>query len=804
MAKQEIRFKVSLDDSGVPQAGKRTEESLVGIDKASGKANAAMLAFGEGGKLTARQLQALSYQTSDIVTQLAGGQNPLLILLQQGGQLRDQFGGLGNVFSAVRQAVTPTGLAFGALAATIGAVALAAYEGAKDVRDLESALALTGNAAGVTRAQVDAMARRLADATATSVNDTRDTLTGLARTGAFVGSNLELAGRAALAMSRLTGESREAAVKGLSAMRDGVTQWAGQASKAYNIVSAETYRHIQALEAQGRTQEAVTLALSTFAETAEKRTEPALNALGKALQTVAKHAGDVWDRMKDIAKSDTLEQQLSGLQARLAASMNRAGEASRYNALTGRMMPGGDEQIRDIKAQIAAIQAAIATRDQKIAEQKDAAEKNAKDILESQRGYVDARLALQAAGDQRSFELQRLNLETIRSETEQSYRDLLISASSYEESIIAIERASSEARIKLADKALARERDRVATSPEQTIAKQAAIVQAQVAVLRAMGERDKLEADIRNGKFKGAARNVLEDPAAAFRQSEAQASAAIEQAWGERVSRNAEGLRDLAQANRNMGIELIRDERARGLAVIAADEETMRKRLDLAVLNGDDRRQAEEQLMQWRMLREQQLTEQLKPQWQRDADLWGDTLLDMRRRYDEFLGGFVNSGRDAFMQWAQEGRITTSGLASFIRAEFAKLVYERYLSGYVRQVGAALFDMFIGGGRSGGSGMPDNVPTRGGRAWGGPVDAHSAYLVGERGPEVLVMGRSPGVVIPNAATVGGGGIHITQVFQVNPGQDAGTLRALANMARQSALDGVVDARRRGVPGFVGG
>ena len=798
MVEQEIRFKVSLDDSGVPQAGKRTEESLVGIDKASGKANAAMLAFGEGGKLTARQLQALSYQTSDIVTQLAGGQNPLLILLQQGGQLRDQFGGVGNVFKAVGQAITPTSLAFGGLAVTIGSVALAAYKGMQDVTALSKALAVNGNVAGVTRGQVEAMARTLADTTTTSVNDARGTLTDLARTGAFVGSNLELAGRASVNLERLTGQSSESIVKSLAGMREGVAQWSAQANQAYNFLTPATYRRIQALEAQGRTQDAVRLALKALADTTEARTVPALGALEKAFATVSKTAGDFWNWLKSIGREETAEEAIGRISAKLA-------EIDKYLAARGDTANPEAKRARERLQQELAYAQETARRDRRVAEGKaDEAEKNAREIHESQRGYVDASLALQAAGEQRSLAQQVIAGESRRRALDRDFAQLLLSQQSYEEPVVALERQRSDAEIAEANRAIERERSRVIEKPEQAIAKRTAIIQAETALARKLGERAKLEADIEAGKFKGAARNVLEDPAAAFRQSEAQASAAIEQAWGERVSRNAEGLRDLAQANRNMGIELIRDERARGLAVIAADEETMRKRIDLAVLNADDRRQAEEQLMQWRMLREQQLTEQLKPQWQRDADLWGDTLLDMRRRYDEFLGGFVNSGRDAFMQWAQEGRITTSGLASFIRAEFAKLVYERYLSGYVRQVGSALFDMFIGGGRSGGSGMPDDVPTRGGRAWGGPVDAHSAYLVGERGPEVLVMGRSPGVVIPNAATVGGGGIHLTQVFQVNPGQDAGTLRALANMARQSALDGVVDARRRGVPGFVGG
>ncbi|EGI4029071.1 phage tail tape measure protein, partial [Escherichia coli] len=38
-------------------------------------------------------MRMLPAQLTDIVTQLAGGQNPFLIMLQQGGQISDAFGG---------------------------------------------------------------------------------------------------------------------------------------------------------------------------------------------------------------------------------------------------------------------------------------------------------------------------------------------------------------------------------------------------------------------------------------------------------------------------------------------------------------------------------------------------------------------------------------------------------------------------------------------------------------------------------------------------------------------------------------
>ena len=43
-------------------------------------------------------MRTLPAQFTDIATQLAGGQNPWLILLQQGGQVKDSFGGMIPMF----------------------------------------------------------------------------------------------------------------------------------------------------------------------------------------------------------------------------------------------------------------------------------------------------------------------------------------------------------------------------------------------------------------------------------------------------------------------------------------------------------------------------------------------------------------------------------------------------------------------------------------------------------------------------------------------------------------------------------
>lgn len=50
---------------------------------------------------TAAALRMLPAQFTDIFTQLAGGANPLLVLIQQGGQIKDSFGGIGNTFDVL-------------------------------------------------------------------------------------------------------------------------------------------------------------------------------------------------------------------------------------------------------------------------------------------------------------------------------------------------------------------------------------------------------------------------------------------------------------------------------------------------------------------------------------------------------------------------------------------------------------------------------------------------------------------------------------------------------------------------------
>ncbi|WP_426248300.1 phage tail tape measure protein [Pseudomonas sp. TWR3-1-1] len=72
-----------------------TRKSLSGFDDGLSKT-------GISARQTEQALRQLPAQFTDIFTSLAGGQNPLMVLIQQGGQIKDSFGGVDNTLTVLR------------------------------------------------------------------------------------------------------------------------------------------------------------------------------------------------------------------------------------------------------------------------------------------------------------------------------------------------------------------------------------------------------------------------------------------------------------------------------------------------------------------------------------------------------------------------------------------------------------------------------------------------------------------------------------------------------------------------------
>jgi len=100
-----------------------------------------------------------------------------------------------------------------------------------------------------------------------------------------------------------------------------------------------------------------------------------------------------------------------------------------------------------------------------------------------------------------------------------------------------------------------------------------------------------------------------------------------------------------------------------------------------------------------------------------------------------------------------------SGVLNNLKNKLIDIALDKAITG----IGGAL----MGGGKKGGGGIFGGFLSGlfGKRARGGPVSAGGAFLVGERGPELLQMGSKGGNIIPNSELGGGGGT--TNMVTVN-------------------------------------
>ncbi|EIP0404656.1 TPA: phage tail tape measure protein [Escherichia coli] len=120
-------------------------------------------------------MRTLPAQFTDIATQLAGGQNPWLILLQQGGQVKDSFGGMIPMFRGLAGAITLPMVGVTSLAVATGALAYAWYQGDSTLSAFNKTLVLSGNQSGLTADRMLTLSRA-GQAAGLTFNQARESL----------------------------------------------------------------------------------------------------------------------------------------------------------------------------------------------------------------------------------------------------------------------------------------------------------------------------------------------------------------------------------------------------------------------------------------------------------------------------------------------------------------------------------------------------------------------------------------------------------------------------------------------------
>ncbi|MEZ7770445.1 phage tail length tape measure family protein [Neisseria sp. 27098_8_112] len=252
-------------------------------------------------------------QFTDIITQLAGGQNPFMVALQQGGQLRDSFGGFGNMFKGLAASINPATVALGGLIAGLGAVGKAYYDGSEESQRFSAAVILAGGSAGASAGKLLSVADSVGNATG-GWSEARSAILAFVESGSVAAENYGRFAESVVLQSKATGKSVEDLARVYEEIADDPLKAVVKFSRVYQTLNADVYEQARALIEQGRQQEAVALVQSKFSDESQKMSERVLENLGaieRGWNAVKKAASEAWEDMKSIGREATLESRLA-------------------------------------------------------------------------------------------------------------------------------------------------------------------------------------------------------------------------------------------------------------------------------------------------------------------------------------------------------------------------------------------------------------------------------------------------------------------------------------------------------------
>lgn len=333
---QQIAYNASLKTSGPV-----LEEITRKLGANASAAAAAGKQFNKYGLTAAMETAALRQvpaQITDIIVSLQGGQRPLTVLLQQGGQLKDVFGGVVPAVSALSgqlvKMITPATVLAGA------GVALGAawYKGAMEMSEVDRHLVTTGNAMSITAGQVSFLADKFNEIDGVTRGAAVSALTEITKTGKVTSSQLGMIGEVAVRANQVIGKEISDTVDEFNRLAKEPAKASAELTKQYNYLNAETYLRIKALEDQGRKEEAVALAQDTFAKATNERLSEVkgnLTLLERGWDAVWGAAGRAWDRMADSGRPTAILGQIKKQQEELEKLYQRRDQDKEQREVAG-------------------------------------------------------------------------------------------------------------------------------------------------------------------------------------------------------------------------------------------------------------------------------------------------------------------------------------------------------------------------------------------------------------------------------------------------------------------------------------
>ena len=322
--------------------------------------------YGISTKQTTAALRQVPAQLTDIFVSLQGGQAPLTVLLQQGGQLKDIFGGIKPAFKALAGYVWSLVGPYTAAAAAIGVFTYALYKGAEQSKAFADATVLTGNFAGQTEASFNKMAQTISASGQISVAAARDFGQAIIATGEIGPAVFAKATEAAARYGEATGKNAKEVAADFATMGQDVAKWATEHNRQLNLVSAAQMQQIRSLVEQGKTVEAQAVVYDALNKRL-KDLEPNLGYLDIAIRAVTTSWSAMWDAAFDVGRTKSIDQLIKETADKLEEVRKRNAQTPTVVSLLGgghkQFMAGGDTEEARLANQLRTYQQTKSTQD---------------------------------------------------------------------------------------------------------------------------------------------------------------------------------------------------------------------------------------------------------------------------------------------------------------------------------------------------------------------------------------------------------------------------------------------------------
>ncbi len=741
--------------------------------------------------MSARQLQnnlrMIPMQVTDITTSLISGQPAWMVAIQQGGQLKDQFGGIGPAARAVGGYVLGLINPLTLGAAALAALALAAKQSEDQLFDFQKAQILSGQGASIGAAGFLELADSIDHLQGVSRGGAVAALTETAKAGRYAGEQFEMVAAAAARMEASAGRSLSATVSAFDAIAKEPVEGLLKLNDAERFLTAAQLQRITTLREEGRSQEAANEAIRIYAshlDDVANRTEAVMPGISKGWRDIKDDIGGAWAALGSFTSAVVDLAGEWGVLARLPRLSDILGLGLAGGTLVKNLgLPSFTDALNGLSAGIrglpplpkpidegGALDPQTARDLAAVTQERATAEQAAAEAINAQVAGLDRASAKEAArlkiiaqynkladNDARHFDgsMQRL-IAKAQADVDKSFNrregvGKRNGDDSAAQNMLAAAQRQIEANKQLVETGVkVTESERQAMAIEQVLAKGKNTMTASTRALLTAAREELLA----SGQKAAAYTKEKEAAEALARQQAILAQGSSNRARSNELDLMGMGRGSDAVAMLRRQLDIQReyqDELKRiGSRDVAADKASW----DLLAANAATYRDSE--LAKERAFQEQRLA--MLSDWRAGVQrAWEDYSFAASNALEQ-ANGLMNSAlggwEDAWVRFAQTGKLSFRDMANAIIADLARIAAKQAAVGLINTVASA----WGGGGAYTGNGtgvgsvgsFGNNLGNfGGGRANGGPVRGSTLYEVGEGGkPELFNDGRGRMYLIP--------------------------------------------------------